>query len=564
MVSGRGKSLSPTRSKETSKGKGEGGAGDGGGAGANAGQKIVPPNDYFIFRISPCPADSLKDLLTERRWMFKDRSMLLYITHKLHLLKLEGESQEGTGPLTSNPETREKLAIASCETYKHIRTDMDEIIKTANWRHARGVGFTERLSCYFAKLLESKAHPLWGFDEPLDPRQFARQDLNRIFSSQYVQAGTFGVEAQGIENSIKGVGHALKSLHRRLDEAKLFFHDAPERITETSCVFFQEYFLRCIGELGAHVISDEVLKEVPIEVVVAFVCFLVKRDKSFHDLLVENSLEPDSNASLTTILSIDSMIRRLTKRTELEIVAQWPNDGDIGEDANPYVNSLLGDCSPDSGGHLTTRAPEELMRILDKYVQLISNQCRARGNLGAKIFEGMFAALPSYASNAARTISLVNHAPCAWNCVRYLSAILSDMSRSFELMEELITSNKEHLQGIPINVTTVKEGIFSSGVEVSCILADVSLRQMDDVCAEFFQADWYSDDENVVMRKACKLLCRIMDDVEKIVPTEPFLKHIVGAGVEKIAFRYLVGLVHRATDQSGGKMLTPEARKCKP
>lgn len=64
----------------------------------------------------------------------------------------------------------------------------------------------------------------------------------------------------------------------------------------------QEYFLRCTGELGAHVMSDNILREVPIEVVVAFVCFLVKRDNAFHDLLVDNSLEPDTNAFLTSIL----------------------------------------------------------------------------------------------------------------------------------------------------------------------------------------------------------------------------------------------------------------------
>ena len=61
------------------------------------------------------------------------------------------------------------------------------------------------------------------------------------------------------------------------------------------------------------------------------------------------------------------MIRRLTKRTELEIVAQWPDEGDITDDATPaYLTSLLEDCSPDpdNGGKLSTRAPEELMRIL--------------------------------------------------------------------------------------------------------------------------------------------------------------------------------------------------------
>lgn len=33
----------------------------------------------------------------------------------------------------------------------------------------------QRLSVYFAKLLESKAHPLWGLDDPIDPRAFARE-----------------------------------------------------------------------------------------------------------------------------------------------------------------------------------------------------------------------------------------------------------------------------------------------------------------------------------------------------------------------------------------------------
>ena len=37
----------------------------------------------------------------------------------------------------------------------------------------------QRLSVYFAKLLESKAHPLWGFDDPIDPRAFAREVRER-------------------------------------------------------------------------------------------------------------------------------------------------------------------------------------------------------------------------------------------------------------------------------------------------------------------------------------------------------------------------------------------------
>ncbi|CAM9206033.1 unnamed protein product, partial [Scytosiphon promiscuus] len=354
---------------------------------------------------------------------------------------------------------------------------------------------------------------------------------------------------------------ALKSLNRRLDETKLFYHNSPGDICNTSRVFFQEYFLRCTGELGAHVMSDNILREVPIEVVVAFVCFLVKRDSAFHDMLVDNSLEPDTNAFLTSILSIESMIRRLTKRTELEIVAQWPNEGDITEDATPaYLTSLLEDCSPDAdyGGKLTTRAPEELMRLLEKYVQLIASQCRARGNLGAKIFEGMFAAMPSFASTAAGAVFALSHASCKDITTRYLAAFLNDMTRSAGLVQEMIDGSEEHLQGIPLNVSAVQEGMFSAGVEVACLLADVAFLEMDGVCAEFFQADWYADDDNALMRKACKLLNMGVDRLENEVVKEPFFHHVISAATEKIAFRYLAGLIHRCTDQSGGKMMTEE------
>lgn len=39
------------------------------------------------------------------------------------------------------------------------------------------------MSVYFAKLLESKAHPLWGFDDPIDPRGFAREVITSHSSS---------------------------------------------------------------------------------------------------------------------------------------------------------------------------------------------------------------------------------------------------------------------------------------------------------------------------------------------------------------------------------------------
>ncbi len=281
-------SLSPDRRKSTSPTSNE----------MNADGEALPTgNNYCILRVCPCPAETLKDLIRERKWMFRDRSMLLYIMHKLYREKKEGEED-------LDRRSWEKLAIASSETYRHIRMNMGEVIKTANWKHARAVGFTrehirmffrlQRLTCYFVKLVENRVLPAWAIVQPVNAREFARADLDQIFSSQYVQAGTFGAEAQGIENTVKGVGHVLKSLHKRMDEVKLYYHDSRKYMEGTAAIFFQEYYLRCIGELGAHIISDDVLQEVPIEVVVAFVCFLVKRDKSFHELLIDNAFEPVS------------------------------------------------------------------------------------------------------------------------------------------------------------------------------------------------------------------------------------------------------------------------------
>jgi hypothetical protein len=101
----------------------------------------------------------------------------------------------------------------------------------------------------------------------------------------------------------------------------------------------------------------------------------------------------------------------------------------------------------------------------------------------------MFSALSSYASNAAATIARLNHAPCAWNSVRYLSAILNDMARSGELIDTLVRTNSQHLDGVPIDTAAINAGVHSSGVEVACLLADIALKQVDDVCAEFFQAE---------------------------------------------------------------------------
>ncbi len=307
MVNHKGKSVSPERrSRNIGSGLGKPNSVSPGGANASrpsdTNGEVVAGNNYCVLRVCPCPAETLKGLIRERKWMYRDRSMLLYIMHKMRGKEMEGGEQEEDLDMTS----LEKLAIASSETYRHIIMNMGEIVKTSNWKHARAVGFTrehirmffrlQRLTCYFAKLIENKVKPAWSIKQPVDPREFARADLDKIFSSQYVQAGTFGAEAQGIENTVKGVGHALKSVRRRLDEVKLYYHDSRKDMEDTAAVFFQEYYLRCIGELGAHIINDDVLQEVPIEVVVAFVCFLVKRDKEFHELVIDSSFEPVSNS----------------------------------------------------------------------------------------------------------------------------------------------------------------------------------------------------------------------------------------------------------------------------
>lgn len=82
----------------------------------------------------------------------------------------------------------------------------------------------------------------------------------------------------------------------------------------------------------------------------------------------------------------------------------------------------------------------------EKYVQLIASQCRARGNLGAKIFEGMFAAMPSFASTAAAAVFALNHALCEDATTRYLAAFLNDMARSAGLVQEMIDGSEEYLQ----------------------------------------------------------------------------------------------------------------------
>lgn len=60
------------------------------------------------------------------------------------------------------------------------------------------------------------------------------------------------------------------------------------------------------------------------------------------------------------------------------------------------------------------------------------------------------------------------------------------------------------------------------------------------------------------MRKACKLLNVGVTRLESEIVKEPFFDHVIGAAAEKIAFRYLAGLIHRCTEGFGGKMISEE------
>lgn len=88
QVTRKGKSLSPKSSPR----KGARGASAPAGGGATR-KKITVTHDYFILRICPCPAETLKDLIAERKWMFRCRNMLLYITQRLREQNMVSETR---------------------------------------------------------------------------------------------------------------------------------------------------------------------------------------------------------------------------------------------------------------------------------------------------------------------------------------------------------------------------------------------------------------------------------------------------------------------------------------
>lgn len=90
--------------------------------------------------------------------------------------------------MASDRGVREKLAIASAETYKMLRTDMSEIIKTSDWKRARGVGFTEVQA---AVVQQSKGNDKSFFGRPF----VASIDLGTPF----VLCNTCGASLQAYE-----------------------------------------------------------------------------------------------------------------------------------------------------------------------------------------------------------------------------------------------------------------------------------------------------------------------------------------------------------------------------
>lgn len=66
----------------------------------------------------------------------------------------------------------------------------------------------QRMSVYFAKLLESKAHPLWGFDDPIDPRGFARE----VITNQLHTIVQHRVPATASQNERRTLGTVAQQL----------------------------------------------------------------------------------------------------------------------------------------------------------------------------------------------------------------------------------------------------------------------------------------------------------------------------------------------------------------
>lgn len=73
---------------------------------------------------------------------------------------------------------------------------------------------------------------------------------------------------------------------------------------------------------------------------------------------------------------------QLTPLPSTVFTYQWPKDGELDGDSGPYVSSLLSDCAADGAGKLSTRAPEDLIKLMETYLPLITTQCQSRGELG--------------------------------------------------------------------------------------------------------------------------------------------------------------------------------------
>ena len=133
----------------------------------------------------------------------------------------------------------------------------------------------QRLSVYFAKLLESKAHPLWGFDDPIDPRAFAREVRKHALRQGQVQC--FGktsmtescravLAALGCvtilsacfpqRSSFSGAGGALRRTIRResLDDPNLFIGEMRIR---SSCHKAMRDHVERLWSRGAHAFAEE-------------------------------------------------------------------------------------------------------------------------------------------------------------------------------------------------------------------------------------------------------------------------------------------------------------------
>jgi len=403
------------------------------------------------------------------------------------------------------------------------------------------------------RLIELKPLPVWSLELPdeakPDPRPFARRDLVSIFCSEVEQ-----VELNAIEACIIGIDKALLRLRRRLDEILLYFNDDVASLEHAALAVFSEYYLRCVSELGFHLANSLSQKNLSLEKIVTFSCFLVKKDAAFAVILAEQELESEMPVLLSEMISFDKLFKKLMQRFEEKLVAMLPMESEYGNDSGAYMTAALGECVPDAKGRLNTKIPDELIRLAKKFMPQMISESEKSSKHATGAIEAMLCTLSQFASNTAKSIAKMNHSPFNWNAALYLSAVLNDCSTYETSIEELIEGmwNSIVEAGLKIDTGSIFSRLWVGGVEIAFLLADIALKPVEDVCMRFFKNEWRDQktDTGFIMRRACKQLCLKLEELEGMILYDPYIPVIIEAGVHKIAFRYLSLFAERAKELS--------------